>query len=404
MSRDNSVIPIPTDLQCSKCKVVINEALAFISNKVDVLPETAILEICLTAYSGDEIEVARNIAYKMLAPTKKFMRRKDGGEQKSILEMVKLIKEFDPDGLPNFVAKDLNKIPPVSFNYIDSTSFLKEIAILRNDVAIIKAEKQTRSDSSSSVSEIEGLKAEVAEVKSLLKELQHHIRNSSKCIQQFDIVELNTQQEEKCNVRQSIACETRKRDSANKNKSSSRISPAPGTSSKQSVMRSPSHVSSPRKGQSAVAMHTHVPLYRDIVISSNVLQARERSTAENDDRNEASFITVERKKRKRIYNMIGTAKYSNKLQIADLTSSIYISRLNKTTNLDDVKDYLKEKGEECSKIELLTQKHETDFCSYKLTVPRRKLDIFLSNDFWPEGVKFRMFRDSAPRGNKHLKQ
>ncbi|VVC98914.1 unnamed protein product [Leptidea sinapis] len=111
------------------------------NNKVDVLPETAILEICLTSYSADEIEVARSIVYKLLAPTKKFMRRKEGGEQKSIQDIIKLIKEFDPSCLPIFVAKDLNKIPPVSFNYIDSTSFLKEIAILRNDVASIKANK-----------------------------------------------------------------------------------------------------------------------------------------------------------------------------------------------------------------------------------------------------------------------
>ncbi|CAB3254124.1 unnamed protein product [Arctia plantaginis] len=68
------------DVKCDKCCVVINELLALINNKVETLPETSILQICLSSYSLEEIETARAVAYKLLAPNKRIMRRKEGAE------------------------------------------------------------------------------------------------------------------------------------------------------------------------------------------------------------------------------------------------------------------------------------------------------------------------------------
>ncbi|XP_063634591.1 uncharacterized protein LOC134805213 [Cydia splendana] len=380
------------DAQCSGCKVIINELLTFLSNKVDVLPETAISEICLTAYTSEEIEESRCIALKLLAPQKKFMRRKEGSEQKSIHDMVKMIKEFEPDSLPIFVARDLNKIPPVSFNYIDSTSFLKEIAILRSDVAAIKAEKNTKSGGSCSSSEIEGLKSEVEEVKSIVKALKKKDSCACECKQQ------KTAQQ---NASQSFAAVTQKRGTSKQ--LTGQLPPAPGTIRKQSAPHSLSqNNNSPITNQLPDAVQMHVPLYKDIINTTSSLEAHERFSSQRDIMND-SFITVERKKRKKIYsNLTGTAQGSSKLQLADLTSFVYVSRLNKSTTVDNIMDYVKDKGEECFKIDLLTQRHDTDFCSFKLSVPRRKLDTFLSKEFWPEGVKFRLFRERTARGTKPL--
>lgn len=164
--------------RCTQCKVVINELLAFVSNKVDPIPETGIIQICLSAYTSEEIETARSIANKLMAPTKKFKRRKEGGEQKSVQDIIKLIKEFEPDCLPMFVAKNLNKLPAVSFFHIDIVSFLKEMTLLRNDVACLKAKPAVTNQGASS--DIDAIKNEIDDVKKMLTELREAHNTSNK--------------------------------------------------------------------------------------------------------------------------------------------------------------------------------------------------------------------------------
>ncbi|CAG4983815.1 unnamed protein product [Parnassius apollo] len=110
-SRDrDKVISDNNVAKCKDCEVVINELLAFVANKVDTLAELGLIQICLSAYSYDDIEFARQTVYKLLAPQKRITRRKEGSEKNSLQEIIKLIKEFEPDCLPVFVAKDLNKL------------------------------------------------------------------------------------------------------------------------------------------------------------------------------------------------------------------------------------------------------------------------------------------------------
>lgn len=335
---------LASDLQCSGCKVVINELLTFLCNKVDVLPETAISEICLTAYSSDEIEEARGIAYNLLAPTKKFMRKKEGGEQKSIQDMVKLIKEFDPACMPTFVAKDLNKIPSVSFNYIDSTSFLKEIAILRNDVACIKADKLSRGETTNSVTEIKSLRTEIKEVKSIIQDLQKKSDYAGNTpLTKGDVCSPREQKQLDNAISlssQSLAYIPHSQicGSSEKYLSSELSQHRPAALSKQSARHSHTFNSpTSREPQSAVAEQSHAPLYRDIIIGTSSAHSQELSYTQKNDRKDDSFIVVENKKRKKICNFTGTAKGSSKLRMANLTSFVYISRLNKSTIVDDVK-------------------------------------------------------------------
>lgn len=66
------------------------------------------------------------------------------------------------------MAKDLNKLHTVTFDHIDVTTFLKEMSLLKTEVARV-----SRTEPTSSVSEeIESLKIEIRQ----LKELVHDIR------------------------------------------------------------------------------------------------------------------------------------------------------------------------------------------------------------------------------------
>lgn len=133
--------------------------------------------------------------------------------------------------------------------------------------------------------------------------------------------------------------------------------------------------------------------------SSQVQPKLDLAACSNKDDVANGFKLVTNKKRKIISNMCGTATRPSKIQVAELTSSVYISRLTKSTTIDNIKEHITEMGQECIDIQLLKQQNETDFNSFKVVIARSKLDNFLSGAFWPEGVKYRKFREYTPRYN-----
>lgn len=164
-----------------------------------------------------------------------------------------------------------------------------------------------------------------------------------------------------------------------------------GASTKRTHRRSRSRSPGPRLDT------MNAPLYRDIIASASSMQAK-YDRPPHDPRNNESFILVERKKRKRLSNYNGTAQGSNKLLVAELTSAVYVSRLNKSTTVEDIREYIREMGQECKNIEFLTQKKETDFNSFRVTVPRYNIGVFLNEGFWPKGIKFRLYREYTVKG------
>lgn len=53
-------------VKCPNCNMVINEVLAFICNKVDVMDEESISRICVSAFSENDILSAKNLLFDSL--------------------------------------------------------------------------------------------------------------------------------------------------------------------------------------------------------------------------------------------------------------------------------------------------------------------------------------------------
>lgn len=49
-----------------------------------------------------------------------------------------MFKTVDPEYIPIFVAHDLNKLPPITFDHVDVTRLLKDILKLQNEIQQIK--------------------------------------------------------------------------------------------------------------------------------------------------------------------------------------------------------------------------------------------------------------------------
>lgn len=166
----------------------------------------------------------------------------------------------------------------------------------------------------------------------------------------------------------------------------------PNTNVMSSSSRSPDH--------QTTADLSHTLSFRDILIDSSQTNTTDKSKVVDDNK----FTLVEKRKRKKFANMSGTGTGigSAKLQVAQLSTAVYVSRLNKATSPDDIQAYVSEMGEKCVKVELLTQKHDTEFVSFKVTIDKSRLERFLCVDFWPAGVRFRRFREYTARGIKNF--
>lgn len=120
-------------VKCVNCNVVINEVLAFIQNKIDVMDEESLQQICTSAFSTEDILTAKNLLFNSIPNTKKIRRREGKKKtQRDLDDIICLLKGTDPELFPVFVARDLHKLPPITFDHIDVTRFLKDQLRLQN--------------------------------------------------------------------------------------------------------------------------------------------------------------------------------------------------------------------------------------------------------------------------------
>lgn len=126
-------------LKCSSCNIVINEVLAFICNKIDVMNEESISQICVSAFADEDIHNAKNLLCESLpAEKRKKTRKRNGKKLREIDDIICILKESDPEVLPVFVARDLQKLPPVLFDHVDVTRILKDLVRMQQEMDQIK--------------------------------------------------------------------------------------------------------------------------------------------------------------------------------------------------------------------------------------------------------------------------
>ncbi|CAG9564273.1 unnamed protein product [Danaus chrysippus] len=339
---------------CDSCKIVVNELLTFLQNKCDVLDEISLIQIAASWFNEEEIEKAKSIAYEDTT-IKKINRKGDKKKDKDITDMVKVLKETDPDDMPIFVAKDLSRVPPVTFDHLDVTCVLKNLSTIRSQILILQQETNRLNN----------------EFKSL-KVLNKNMQQSALTITRH---ESQTREE----VINPMQCQ--RPDSASKADANAYTQEA----SPSTVKAIPSYAALVKEGQGATTKggankdftYSDMPCLHSGLRFSNKLPSKNNYTSNTNENikevDDDGFTKVQRK-RKRILNMHGTSKNNNiKLKVADMTFNIYVSRFQSSTTEDDIKEYLTEKGIEAMGVEVLQSKMPTNFRSFKL--------VFKKNDY-----------------------
>lgn len=126
-------------IKCKECNIVICEVLAFIQNKQNVMTADSLVKVCTSSFSTEEIEMAKTLLFDSLTNNQKKIQRKNAGKSgRNLNDMISIFRNTDPEELPIFVAKDLHRLPPLTFDHVDCTRLLKDILVFKNEISIIK--------------------------------------------------------------------------------------------------------------------------------------------------------------------------------------------------------------------------------------------------------------------------
>ncbi|CAH0724145.1 unnamed protein product, partial [Brenthis ino] len=111
------------------------------------MDEDSIHQLVTSSFNVESISHAKCLLVESVPNARKMpVRRKDGKKRMSrdLDDIICLMKGMDAEVFPVFVAKDLHKVPSVSFDHIDCTRLLKDITKLRNEVSLLQENAVTK--------------------------------------------------------------------------------------------------------------------------------------------------------------------------------------------------------------------------------------------------------------------
>ncbi|XP_049886797.1 uncharacterized protein LOC126381345 [Pectinophora gossypiella] len=333
--------------------------------------KVSLIQICDTTFSESEVDAAKAIVFDAINQ-RSVPRKGELKKRRCLQDIIKVLKETDPESLPSFVAKDLHRLPPVTFDHVDATALLKDILILKQDVSTIKCDYARES----AVSEV---CADLAELRIQLKQLQQATQPATG-------PSLKGIRHKKSKV----------------NSTSKTVNNLKLQVIEKTVSAHDAFLATVPSLQSTSVARTDRELttvsQEERVLSSTLLGDNFDSTSASND----SYRTVvnkkkHRKQQKRAPNQRGVAKLtSNTIKIAPRLSYIYASRFHENTTEQDITNFISESGYTVQKVEKLSQFKKTSFNSFKITVLQEQEVVFLNNNFWPSGVEYRKYRYRGP--------
>ncbi|XP_041985152.1 uncharacterized protein LOC121737560 [Aricia agestis] len=368
-------------VKCTSCNIVINEVLAFISNKIDVMDEQSISRICVTSFSESDIVTAKNLLFDSVSSAKrKKTRRRDGKSARDIDDIISLLKESDSEELPTFVARDLHKLPPILFDDVDPTQLLKDLLLLKKEINDIKNKYVTKEH-------FDVLKCDVDKVKST--QAAENTVNCSinykrgACL--FD------------NYNDIMACNSGPMgfDGNIKNIDN-------GCSPRESAARAPpqTNEATGAHAQQLTCNRPPVPItprHTDVTDSENFSRGKDKLLSDVVRQGELKVVQYN-KRRNRFKGNKGNANVADsKFKAADINIPIYIYNVSKEVTVPDIENYVSRRTGLNVMVEKNIMKLAKDYDGYKIFVPKHKLDLFMTNDFWPEGIAYRRFIDFRHR-------
>lgn len=309
---------------------------------------------------------------------KLISRRKDK-KQKDLEDMISLFKTTDPDQLPVFVAYHLHKLPPLSFDHVDVSKLLRDILAVRAEITEIKEKYVTK----------EQLEIEISTQKvknplpnPLFNQNVNKIRGGGYTMDSgpFGLLPLQSEAatQDDTVLHSGDESEPQYRSLARPYTQDAPCDKVVAATPVNSTVLESS------------ALHNDMMAEVKVMTMAETLKQGVWSKKKPDD----DWIQVQRKRhRNRFDGKTGTAisNSTGNFKAAETKIPLFISNVNKGTTDKDICDYILKMTQEVVQLEKVSMKTERPYNAFKLFVSKNKMNVFLDDKLWPEGIKFRRF-------------
>lgn len=362
-----------------ECNLVVNEVLAFMATKCDGMDDLSVIKICSSWFSEEEIDVAKVLICEV-TNTKKTVRKGEKKHVNNISDIIKILSETKAEKLPIFVAKDLNRIPPVTFDHLDVSSILKTMAVMKTELLTLKHTFHE---------EVTRLNDEVSLLKNTSKRDQSERRvlsvrqDRSQRLSSIPTSQTQANHTTTLSVLPEIALEP-----GNEVEGQAVSYESQMTAPTYQTPDGPSFSKVTRGGQKRTLAELGVHDDNDDGFQTVSYKRKRPRIAEQQN---TDNVQSSAQRRNIVRNRRGT-KISEKLKAADHVVWIYVSRFQNDCTEKDIETYICENGQSVFTVEQLKPKNPTNFSSFKIAVEKKRLEDILKEDFWPSGIVFRTFK------------
>ncbi|KAF9808552.1 hypothetical protein SFRURICE_002012 [Spodoptera frugiperda] len=394
-------------IKCNSCNIVINELLSYIQNKISIIDEETLVRICTTSFSSEEIKSAKSLLLESIPSGRiKINRKNKGKEERDLVDMMSLFKSTEPDIIPIFVDRELEKLPPILFDHLDCTKLLK-------DLLKVQCELETLKNNCVTKEQLSECKAELLQLRndSLPTVSPHNVNRRrgawklydsgpvglSHCINDSAINDstlneplddLNSKSDEILqeyrDVRVNIKRNARK----------------PAVLSQCSPIWNEAENTIEYNVETRPELTSQLPATASGQCADNCEKSVERHSALNTEQSvigeneKEGWKTVTRRKRikYRYHGQTGISRdMDGGFKAADKKVPIFITKIHVDTTERDIINHIFKKTKETVTLQEIIFKRDKDHKAYKFLVSENKLNMFLDNNLWPESVIFRRF-------------
>lgn len=321
------------------------------------------------------------------------------------------------------MARNLNCLPPISFDHLDATNLLKDILIFKNDLQTIKENYVTTSQLQQTKEEMCGMNNLVSSgvrdcnninkkrrgpafMNSFVNEsspmglhtndsqdISQYVKNESLSKLYTEILRVDLQNEGESHSLPSSVGESSMNALTLERQGDSLKCVESATENTQGVGRPTGAKKIDREALGA--QNTEQIIMSPLVVNKRVDGVMPKMDNIGIEEQPWQEVISKRTVRKQNpYNgRIGKASENNraKFKAAQTKIPLLITNVNKDTDDKDVSDYIVQKTGEKVDLVNLKIKRGNLYKAYKIFVPGHKLRLFLDDKFWPTRVIFRCF-------------
>lgn len=395
-------------IKCASCNIVIDEMLAYIQNKVSVIDEDTLVRICISSFSKEEIEKSKLLLFESV-PGNLIKRKNKGKEERDLADIVQVFKSKEPDLFPIYVARELERLPPVLFDHLDCTKLLKDLLKLQEEMKNIKSTYVSQS-------QFEQLRSELLQMKndSLLPSPENVNKRRGAWVLDSGPVGLSHIDHLSLEKSNSTVCEQQRIDNIplqfkeivgvaenNHHDIISAVSQRPAVikpvADRGYNNTKPLTSASTNEFVTVTSSSYNANQNKEMNLaasSANVLNVNSNQNNYGDNNHNDWHVVQKRKKPSR-YRYTGSAGLcrdsEGKFKAADRNIPIFITRIHNDTTDKDIIDYVYNKTKEMITLERISFKYEREYKAYKFFISESKSTLFLDSGLWPQGIIFRRF-------------